>query len=152
MENVSLEKILLIRGESEPKRVEYQWGLGNKKGEVVYQVRDNKVIFSAIISSREAPSTVNAAEAVVVAICEAEGINWKAPSFYKDYEFYDLSTPLGYPGRKENPFLWLTEDLGEVQIDRLEIKPHRNYLHVESWTPVHLNSGSQARRVEPPVD
>ena len=137
--DLSIEQ--LLSGEKLPlKRVEYEWGVtsGNRKGEVVYEIRDKKVIFSAIRSAREAPSSVNAAEAIIVAICDAEGIDWKDPSFCQKYEFYDLSTPIGYPWRKDPSFQAYLEGEGEVQIDKLEIKPTGNYLHVESWTPVNL--------------
>ncbi len=132
------------------KEVEYDDFIG-RKGKVVYERRGNRVIFSAVRSSREATSTVNAAEIVVVAISEAEGIDWRDPEFGNKFEFYDLSTPVGYPSRKNSPFRELM-GLGDVEIDRLNINPDpaTNYIHVDSWTPVNL--GERRDLLEPPKE
>ncbi len=148
--NLSIAKFL--SGErTQFKRVEYTWGIGRRKGEVVYEIRGTRVIFSSIRSSEETPSTVNAAEAIIIAICDTEGIDWRAPLFCEKYEFYDLSTPVGYPYRNDSSFQATAEyfGLGEIQIDKLGIKPTENYLHVTSWTPVGLMGRESAPQLKP---
>lgn len=117
------------------KFVEYK-GFHGKNGGVVYEIRDKKVIFSAICAGTT--SSVNAAEAIIIAVCEAEGIDWRDPAFCERYEFYDLSTPVGYPSRKSPSVQALMAELGEVQIDKLGVEQRDSFPHVTSWTPVSL--------------
>ena len=124
------------------KTVEYEDFIG-RKGKVVYELRGNKVIFSSLRSAREATSTIQAAELVVKAICNAEGIDWENSEFGNKYEFYDLSTPIGYPSRKDDYLNRLLREgvgLGEVEIDRLNIVHTNGTIFVESWTPMNLSS------------
>lgn len=126
------------------KEVEY-YGFHGSKGKVAYEIRGKKIIFTALCSSREATSTVQAAEKVVTAICEAEGIDWKDPEFNNKYEFYDLSTPIGYPGRTEGQLKAIREiaEMGDVQIDKLEIIRDKNYIFVHNWIPINLQEAQK---------
>ena len=140
-DNPSKELTLIDPLDSNLKRAEYA-GFRGLTGEVVYQVRQGIVLFSAASSSRDSTSTVNAAESVIMAICQAEGIDWKDESFLDKYRFFDLSTPIGYPGRTDSPFerlMFNLVGLGEIQIDELNIRYYREGIFVESWTPVDIH-------------
>lgn len=105
------------------KTVEYK-GFREHKGKVAYIVEQGKVLFTATISAFQTTSTINAAEAIVEAICEAEGIDWKNPKQLEKYEFYDLKSQIGYP--YQNP--------SEFEILKLGIRPDdRRGIFVESW-------------------
>ncbi|OGY15645.1 MAG: hypothetical protein A2784_04505 [Candidatus Chisholmbacteria bacterium RIFCSPHIGHO2_01_FULL_48_12] len=110
------------------KKVEYK-GFRGHNGEVAYQRRGNKVLFSAITEAGETTSTVNAAEAVVKAICEAEGVDWRGEDF-GSLEFYDLMTKVGYPCRKLED--WEINRLGVV-VGNVDGKKQ---IQVTEWIPV----------------
>lgn len=132
---VPAEDLLTLQDTRNLKRVEYKGFRGNN-GEVVYRIQGKKVMFSAIQSALEATSSINAAESIVKAICNTEGIDWRKPSFFKEYEFYDLTTPLGYRHRTEYPIPG--ED--PIQILKLALVPSgKEGLHVESFTRVGLD-------------
>lgn len=119
------------------KKVKYR-GFRGHDGEVVYQMRGNKVLFSALTGADQTTSTVNAAEAVIKAICEAEEINWRDGGFPQRFKFYDLMTKKGYPGRK----------LEDWEINRLDVATSgvgdEREIEVTAWTPVMMPEGSTA--------
>lgn len=141
-----LVKILSIKeGKSDLKEIEYK-GFHNRDGKIIYQRSGSVVIFSAITSSGESTSSVNAAEAIIAAICKAESVDPKDPGFCKKYEFFDLSTPVGYPNRKAPIVRLILEASGlkDVQIDKLEISPRESGygFHVDHWIPMNSDSHS----------
>ena len=74
-----------------------------KGGVVKYMVQHKNCIFSGVTSSREFTSTVNAAEYVIQAIAEAEGLD------PREIRFFDLCTRLGYPSQEaSHEFMQLT--------------------------------------------
>lgn len=75
------------------KKTAYAHGSNSvKRGFVHYLLVNSRTcVFSGITSCREVPSTVNAADCIVQAISDAEGL---APN---EVEFYDLLTATGYP-------------------------------------------------------
>lgn len=84
------------------KEVEYQGFVLSHNGRIAYAVIEKEVFFSGLI--RGVTTTINAAEAVVKAICEAEKIRWQ------DYTFIDIQTHCGYhkaPGEFEVDVLGL---------------------------------------------
>ncbi len=127
----------LVPGESEIaprplKKIEYQ-GFHGSKGEIVYRKEGGKVIFSALKGSDQATSTINAAEEIVKAICLAEGIEWRDPAFFDNFEFYDFTTLLGYPSRMS------LEESRHAEILKLKIIPRpgkSNDIYVDAWTNV----------------
>jgi hypothetical protein len=131
--------------------IEYPDLGGTKKGRISYKRRENRFIFSALQGYDKVASSVQAAERIVVAICEAEGLDWREPEFFEKHEFYDLSTPIGYPSRNDE--LWrrvrLSHGLGDVELDKLEIVPTGNYINVESWTPINVPE-ERAALLSPP--
>lgn len=72
-------------------------------GHVAYLVRGKEVIFTFHCEGpwHEHTSTINAAEGIVQAICQAERLQCY------QHTFYDLQTKLGYP---EQPHGWFSLD------------------------------------------
>lgn len=90
----------------------------HRRGEVAYMVVDTMVIFSGLEGSAGRTSTINAAEEIVSLICAAESIDWR------EYEFFDLQTWMGYPNHTT----------GYYCLERLILS--REQIRVESWLPV----------------
>ncbi|OGM14122.1 hypothetical protein A3D84_03425 [Candidatus Woesebacteria bacterium RIFCSPHIGHO2_02_FULL_42_20] len=130
----SQELVLINERDRELKRIEYA-GFGGTTGEVVYQIQDGRVIFSATRGSRDATSTINAAESVIAAICNAEGIDWRDPS------------------RRDNPITMLINQhlrLEDIQIDELKLRPDGDSIYVELWTPVDIKGRPLSPVIAPP--
>jgi hypothetical protein len=72
------------------KYLDYEGFNRNSGGRVAYLVADDQVIFSGLTLPSESTSTINAAENIVEAICETEGLNWRSVTFY------DIRTHRGY--------------------------------------------------------
>lgn len=91
---------------------------GERNGQVKYLVVDTKVYFSSITMN---PSSINSAEAIMVAIAESEGIKWQ------EYAFNDIQTHLGYHSKKP----------GQFEVDGLEFYPETPvWPHITGWTRV----------------
>ncbi len=90
-----------------------------KVGIVKYAIRDKSCIFTGLTSSRVSPTTINAAEYVIRAIAETEGLDPRLITFY------DLLTRRGYPDQPK-PYEFV----------RLMIGYQNNQIHVVAWTPV----------------
>ena len=94
-----------------------------RKGRVAYIIVDAKVFFSGLTHFTEATSTINDAEGVVKAICQAEGLDWQK------CQFYDIQTHQGY---KKSP--------GEYCVDRLKVVSRQErgseVLRVKAWHPI----------------
>lgn len=115
------------------KRIRYEgFHLPKHDGEVAYMIVGNNVLFTALIPyTKGATSSINAAEAIIHAICRAENIRWE------DYTFFDAQTSLGYPHHESGYFC----------IDRLEIEPRDGeHIHVESWSPVAMSANHARER------
>lgn len=123
------------------KQVEYE-GLNGFNGRVAYQRRGNRIVFTGLIGSDKATSTVNASNQIVQAIAEAEGIDWRNPRFGEQYDFYDLSTPVGYPNRLDPLEKLRRQDfgVGDIELDRLKVTSHGDRLITDSWTPVDIRT------------
>lgn len=95
------------------------------KGRVAYIIIDTVVFFSGLTPTGESTTTINDAEGVIEAICEAEGLKWES------CQFYDIQTHRGY---RKSP--------GEFDVDRLNVAPQRiggtNRPWVDSWQPVEF--------------
>jgi len=107
------------------KTVEFTQGICGIRGSAVYRKEGDRILFSTINS---AASSVNAAEKIIKVICELEGLMPDDPLL----EFYDLSTPVGYPHRRGQG--------NEVQVDRLVLASDgRGGVNVTEWKSVPLD-------------
>ena len=86
-------------------------------GKVAYVIIGREVFFSGLTRTT---TTINAAEEIIRAICEAEGIRWQ------DFTFVDIQTHCGYP---KTP--------GDFEADVLELRSGEE-LTVEGWRPANL--------------
>lgn len=87
-------------------------------GEVLYLL-DGQNVYFAGVSGPEYTSTINAAESVVAAICQAEKINWITR------RFFDIQTHRGYQHRP-----------GWYIVDELHFDVEAMRLRVNDWEPV----------------
>jgi hypothetical protein len=85
---------------------------------VAYMIQGNRVMFSATENVVIKTSTINASPEIIRLICEAEGLNWR------EYEFYDLQTKIGYPHH----------EVGYYSLDQVVVE-NDNY-QVKSWIEV----------------
>lgn len=84
------------------KLVEYPGFSPRYNGRVAYLVRGREVYFTSAISHKKNPtSTINAAEDVILAIAQAENLDWRM------FTFHDIQTCLGYGG---HPKTWWVID------------------------------------------
>lgn len=92
----------------------------------VYLCDGDRIFFSGLEGH---PSTINAAEQVVLAICKAEGLEWQ------NCTFYDIQTRSGYP----------THEIGWYAVDRLILVDTNGSPHVDAWQPVDYHAWPKAK-------
>ena len=112
------------------KQATYQ-GFEKSRGPIrfVYLVAGNNVYYSGVDLGT---STINAAERIITAISDAEGINWE------DYTFHDIQTRRTYDtGHEFDPNYYCVDRL---TIDNLDGRPY-----VSGWQTIAL-SEAHARR------
>ena len=102
----------------ELKEATYKYGAGSHPAHVVYLRRGDDIYFT---SSDGEPWTVQYAEGVVNAICDAEGIQ------RQDVTFYDIQTHSG-GYRSDDPTYYC--------VDRLILKPEGEYYYANGWVCV----------------
>lgn len=90
-------------------------------GQIAYVVDGNNIYFAGLTPPHEATSTINAAEAVIVAICTAGGVHWKHGTFH------DVQTHRGY-----------NYPVGSYIITQLEVSGDQRP-NVTSWIPVAMS-------------
>lgn len=94
----------------------YFGGSDHRGGEVVYIVRGTICVFSA---TTRYPSSINAVEDIVEAICQSEGCS---PA---ELTFYDLQTHRGYTSRQP----------GEFAFDRIRLGITNGEIVDPVWSP-----------------
>lgn len=123
---------------SKPKKIVYE-AMQNPEftGNAVYERRRNRIIFSGIETDHPSPGTVNGAENVIKAICRAERLDWKEDGFFGNYEFFDLSTPAGFPHRKG---LWhMLSGEPDIKLEQLVVSSTGENMHVDRWKPIDIS-------------
>ena len=107
----------------ELKTVMYEGFQPSTRAEVTYMRKGNQIIFSATGKNEGfVPTTINAAEKVIKAICEQEKIEWK------EFEFFDFQTPLGGYSRHEPG--------RTTALDRLVLDKRGEDPNVEAWNTI----------------
>ncbi len=92
-----------------------------RRGRIRYLLRGNTCIYSGMTPATEFMSTINAAEHVVEAIAEAEGID------PRNVTFYDLQTHHAYSYLRE----------GQYEMMRLTVEYNgRQPQGISEWSPV----------------
>lgn len=89
------------------------------ESEIAYVMDGKKVFFSCLTPSRTAPSSINAAERIVLAIAGAERVDWQL------FTFFDVQTHRGFPSRR----------VGTYSVDRLRIKSINGQPQIQHWVP-----------------
>ncbi len=120
------------------KTVAYRGFIRAGDSEVTYVIHGKNIYYTGLHRNRT--STINAAENVVGAICEAEKIGWR------DYTFHDVVCQSCYKHYKP----------GEFRIAQLQLEPNERSFRVIFYRDVAISPGIPApegfvSKVEPGV-